>query len=309
MTVFEKVCPVALIMSLGFYGQTSAVDSKQWAAAYVQSGFREPVVTIFPLSGPKSEVDLPASVRNSKGVDFGADGKTLYIQTIRGVVNIQLGSPEDKGVIAGSEGLGSIWSLTAIRPAGRVFVSGIAEGQCGTFEINAVSPEPLAVLAGRYPQCGGGGGVVSPDGMREVRHSRAGLVVADFDNGATRVIKGFEIGQISGDFAAWLHRLAWSPDGRWISVVDDAGRIALVDADSLVRKRYLGRSSGRSPVQWSPDSRYLLVQRSGIKCTLNLYFASLEAVNVETGERTLIKSAQCAIGPGWLGWVDASLIR
>jgi hypothetical protein len=304
----RKAFRITLLALLALGERINAAEWNSWAAAYIQSGFRQTVVAVFPLAAPRSTISLPESVRYSKVIDFGTDGRTLYVQTDRGILKILLGSL-DQDLIPGTQDLASIWSLTVVRRDGRLFVSGIAGGRCGTFEIDGHSREPVPVLAGRYPQCGGGGGVVSPDAMQEVRKTQVGLRVTDLRTGASRVIRGFESGGKFDDFALWLHRLAWSPDGRWISVVDDNGRIILCDADSLTSKRYLGRSFGRAPVQWSPDSKYVLVEQARLRCTLDLYFTSLTAINIETGEKTAIKASQCAVGPGWLGWIDASVIR
>jgi hypothetical protein len=102
--------------------------------------------------------------------------------------------------------------------------------------------------------------------------------------------------------------VAWSPDGRWISAIKDDGRIVLIDSDDTERRRDRGPAGG-GPVEWSPDSKYMLAPRSQLRCALSLYFESLEAIEVETGKRILIKTSRCEVGPGWSGWIDPAIAR
>jgi WD40 repeat protein len=49
-----------------------------------------------------------------------------------------------------------------------------------------------------------------------------------------------------GKFAnfSWFGKIAWSPDGRWISVVGEDGQIVLIDSNDTRRQKHLGSSSG-----------------------------------------------------------------
>ena len=60
--------------------------------------------------------------------------------------------------------------------------------------------------------------------------------------------------------AAW-----WSPDGKWIAALSfgSPSEINLIRASDLSTERTLGPdTSGR--LQWSPDSRYLLLLANGL---------------------------------------------
>lgn len=260
------------------------------------------------MAGPKLTITLPDEIRNSTVSAFGLDGQSIYLsEPGEGIIRIDF-NPIRKTTIRGSSGLGSIWSLTVVERSGLTFVSGTASGQCGTFEINPTTGARRVLLAGAYPLCGGGGGVVSPDGKRAVRHIRGDLFITELGTGANRIIKGFE-DKATPDDVSWLHKLAWSPNGRWISVVEANGRIVLIASDETDRRKYLGNSAGAAPVSWSPDSRYLLVHKSGLRCALYLYFDSFEAIDIETGTTIAIKSSRCEVSSGWAGWVNSAIAR
>lgn len=139
------------------------------------------------------------------------------------------------------------------------------------------------LLVGGFPDCGGGGGAISPDGRRAARFAGGAFVVTDFANAAVHVVRGVRTSADVED-PGWYRRVAWSPDGRWISVVQDNGRIVLLDSDDTERRLDRG-SAGGGQVEWSPDSKYLLVPKAQIRCALYLDFESLEAICVKSGKR------------------------
>jgi hypothetical protein len=193
------------------------------------------------------------------------------------------------------------------QPAGRIFVSGINKGQggCGTFEIDPDAGTLQTLLAGAFPDCGGGGGAISPDGKRVLSHAGQELSVRDLETGSIEVIKGIPGGPNQYD-VTWPFKATWSLDGRWIStIVRD--RVILIDATNTSRRRNLG--PGSVPVVWSQDSKYLLLSTSQLRCAPSLYFESLESVEVQTGKRSVIKSSRCEVGPGWFGWIDSGAVR
>lgn len=287
---------------------SSAVDAPPWAAAYIDTASETPAAILFPVAGSKLTVALPDEIRNSAVSAFGPEGQSIYVsEPGEGIVRINF-NPVRQTTIRGTSGLGSIWSLTVARVSGLIFVSGMASGQCGTFEINPETSTRRVVLAGAYPLCGGGGGVVSPDGKRAVRRFRGNLLMTELGTGASHVVKGFEDKAIAGD-VPWLHRVAWSPDGRWISVVDGKGSIVLIASENTDRRKLIGTSAGGAPVSWSPDSRYLLAHKSGLRCALYLYFDSLEAIDIETGSTFGIRSSHCEVGSGWAGWIDPAIAQ
>lgn len=137
---------------------------------------------------------------------------------------------------------------------------------------------------------------MSPDGKRVLGHQGNRLSLLDLETGIAHPLR------------ADLKLGSWSPDGRWIAAISDTGRIVLIDATDTSQRRSLGPSRG-GPVFWSPDSKFLLLVKSQLRCTLTLYFESLEVLNVETRKRRVIKSSRCEIIGGQVGWVDRDSVR
>jgi hypothetical protein len=201
-------------------------------------------------------------------------------------------------------------ALTRTQESGQIFVSGIlqtAHGtECGTYAISGLDGEPpRALLAGAFPECGGGGGAVSPDGTEVLGYSGGNLSRINLKDGTVDVVVGVR-GLGRGD-VAWSRKVAWSPDGRWIVALVNR-RILLIDVQERGRPRDLG-GSGSGTVSWAPDSRHLLLYK---RCRAFFgYFESLETIDVGTRRRSVIKSSQCKIGGGWIGgpgWIDREAV-
>jgi WD40 repeat protein len=129
---------------------------------------------------------------------------------------------------------------------------------------------------------------VAPDGKRAVASHDGRVDVIDLVQGKAEPLDG-------GLFIA-----AWSPDGKWLAAVENGeeGRTILMDATTLQGRRTLGPSE----LGWSPDSRYLL----GLK-SCDPYYGTIEVIDIETGERTAIKSSKCQINQATTGWVSNDL--
>jgi hypothetical protein len=245
---------------------------------------------------------------------FGAEGKAVCALTEQGIMKVGL-KPLRTEIVAGTSGvMGSIWSLTTLKQSGYIFVSGrAAKAECGTFKVDLNAGTMRSILSGPLPRCGGGGGAVSPDGMRMVRYSEGNLELTELESGAVRRIGGFGGGTKwdavrpeAMDFAEfdWMHRASWSPDGRWISVVDKRYRIVLIDAGNFDRRRVLGAAVRFSSAAWSPDSKYLVVAEDNDL----LRSGSIKAVNIETGKWMKIKKNPYSAAPHrYIGVLDASI--
>jgi hypothetical protein len=138
-------------------------------------------------------------------------------------------------------------------------------------------------------------------------YSKDGLCVIDLGTGLSRRIPGTK--GISQSDVTWGGSAAWSPSGQWIAAVVDQ-RMVLIDAQNPSRRKDRG-SAGDGRVVWSPDSKQLLLLKSDLLCTLSSFgfFESLQAVNVETGKKAVIKISHCKVAGGWVGWIDSESFR
>lgn len=263
-----------------------------------------------PVDGPSAQ--QAAFEPQSQRVQFGRQGD-LCPNASRwsdGIRKIEF-NPARQSVIPGSVGLGAIWHLTVSRPSGTILVSGISEkggnAGCGTYEIDPDAGTLRTLRAGAYPNCAGGGGAISPDGKHILSSTGEELSVIDLSTGAVEVVEGLGAGLAQRD-VTWRSEVSWSPDGRWIAAILNHSRIVLIDAADTSKRRNIG-AAGNGPLEWSQDSKYLLLLKSELRCATSLYFESLQVLEVATGKRQLIKSSHCEIGPGWVGWMDPETLR
>jgi len=275
-----------------------------FCAAYIHPGDDGPLLTLFPMVGPKVTVPLPAGLpRDFRLMATSLDGKAIYGQASDqvgpsdAIIKIDF-KPTRHSLVQGSVGLGTIWYLSISQQSDRIFASGWSKRQgmaeCGAFEIDTGTLRNLRV--GLHPDCGGAAGDISPDGKRVLGHQGNRLSLLDLETGAGNA------------FDTDLKDGVWSQDGRWIAATSDTNRIVLIDATNTSRRRDLGPSGG-TPVHWSPDSKYLLLSKSQLRCTLDLYFDSLQTLDVKTGKRSVIKSSRCEVGSGNVGWLDMEAVR
>lgn len=288
-------CSIAFLTTSYAGVPCRAADRSNWVAGDLNVARPVPEIALLPMHGPVLVVRLPEELRDTKIGVFGAEGKAVYGLTDRGILKVEF-NPLRKGIVPGTSGVLSIWSLTVLRGSGHIFVSGeVGNTGCGTYEINPKAGTMQAVLAGPLPDCGGGGGVVSPDGHRIVKYRDGGLDVKELRGGEVRRIDGFaknkpEHGMAefpAMDFSEfnWMWRAGWSPDGRWISMVDKKSGIVVIDADNFDRWKHLGRTTAYEAV-WSPDSKYLLVAGDDPLLT----WGSSKAVNVNTSKWIKIRN-------------------
>jgi len=133
---------------------------------------------------------------------------------------------------------------------------------------------------------------ISPDGQHVISHVGKEFSVVDLQGSSTQPIRG-----LAADAKCF-----WSPNGQRIACVSN-GHIALIDAhDPSKGSRSLG-SSGYGMV-WSPDSTRLLLARD-----CSIAGGRLEIVDVNTGSRTKVASAECRIATNQFGWLDRDVVR
>ena len=299
---------------------TRKIDSKQSDDLYAWSnplsgvpstvaGTRaKGILLLFPSAGPDTSVVLPVGLlTNFLILCFSADGQAIYGQTNNParstgeILRIDLKSMRQSAV-PGSAGFKTIWHMTVSLPPTRIFVSGCAHTsriECGAFEIDPQSGTQKRLISGDLgpvqnlgPVCPDGRMIAVPIGKK--------LCLLNLETGLTRSKNTVASGMLSAA-GTWISQCAWSPDSRWLVAVGDR-RIALIDASEPVPPRYLGPGYWR--IEWSPDSKYLLVRRPQLSCAPTLYGQSLEIIDRDTGKRVPVKGSHCRISGGAFGWVS-----
>jgi len=300
---------VALLLFACAFGEVQLCGmGPGFSAAWVHRGHESLLLTVFPMVGQKKTVTLPHVPLNVTVSAFAADGIYLQPATLEpsGIIKVEF-QPLRTSVVPGAAEFRTIWNLRAL-PSGMILIAGLSGkfGECGTFEIDPTAGTSRPLLVGRFPDCGGGGGTISPDGRRVVSYNREDLSIVDLTDNTIQAIKGIP-GRSTLTGPGWPHSAAWSPDGKWISVVLEGGDLFLVDTTDTSKRKRLGRSDG--PSVWSPDAEQLLLPKSELRCKPSLYFESLQSVDVATGTRTAIPSSHCEVGAGWYGWVDSKVVE
>lgn len=238
-------------------------------------------LVVFPLSGKAFKIP----VRSASSVVFSPDGKALYgactpypteadepIKIASCKIDLKTGTTTP---VPGSV---HVFRAPVSNSKDRMFGFSLPEGKPTTIFLRQQDNHPWMYLS------------LSPDSERAVATHNGRVELIDIARGTTKPL-GDEF------FIA-----AWSPDGKWLAAVEqgEKGRTILMDARDLKRKRILGTSE----LDWSPDSQYLL----GLK-SCDEYYGTLEAINIETGERTTIKSSECQVNQATTGWVISDIAR
>ncbi|HKV38690.1 MAG TPA: hypothetical protein VJX67_05725, partial [Blastocatellia bacterium] len=286
----------------GLQPNTAAVDGARFQPAYFHHVRAGAMLSLFPIAGGKAtDVTLPAGLQNYNLISFGFDGECVYLQMPHpqlrnyadGLVKVEF-RPTRLSPVPGTAGIGDVWSLTSSSASSRLFVSasGGPTHECGAYEVDpqAAAHRPLRV--GRYPDCGGAVGPISPDGKKLLSRQGDRLYLLNIETGATQ-----PLGKGSG---------SWSPDGRWIAV-SGAKRTTLIDVKDLTRRRRLAASGVDDRLAWSPDSKRLLFAKRA--CLLADDFESLVVLDVESGAKHEVLSSHCAVSSSSVGWADPEVIR
>jgi hypothetical protein len=317
MQLIRRLTPSIFTLGITCWGlQAPTSGPTSFSAAYIHPGSDgHPELTVFPNVGREITIPLPQGLSSSITVNaFSPEGDAIYVQdsTLGGLDGIRKVEfkPARQSIVNGTAGLGSIWHLTVLRPSGSIFISGIANtlrgAECGTFEVDQNGGGLRRLLAGAYPECGGGGGAVSPDGKQVLGYSGGKLCMIDLAGGALQAIKGLD--GLSRADVMWKKQVTWSPDGHWIIVSADPKRLVLIDTRSPFKQKKLGPLADGAAVA-APDAKRLLVLKSQAHCSLALYFQSLETIDIETGVRSVIKSSQCKLSGGFFGWINLTAVR
>ncbi len=256
---------------------------------------------VFPLVG--NAISVPVSFALGTFA-YSPDGKALFGVDGRrpklrhpGLFKIEL-NRNRVSQVPGSIGL-AFDSLAVSANEDRVVFAGVGPGvPCGIFELSVESGDvrkiaddtpctPLDPSTHRW------GLSLSADGKRATALRNHHLQLIDL---ATGIIK---------PFGEEIELGSWSPDGRWLAVLDlSSAQTVLLDARTLERRKLLGNAG----LTWSPDSRYLLGRKREILCGLGSV-GTLETLDIETGKRTEISSSRCQIDRESIGWVTNELTQ
>lgn len=262
---------------------------------------------LFPMDGGATVIDIQFPLW---AVKFAGDGRSLYgsipidqaTKGEQGLVRVDF-NPTRSTPVTGTQGF-AIRDFAVSQDRSKVVISGgHREGaieKCGLFEITVSTGVARQVLAGdcsyrwSWTEL-----ALSPDGSR---------AVASYGNTHTDHNYRLELIDVSHGTARSLGDLtrpAWSPDGRSVAAIDwNRKRLILLDASDFSHRRDLGSTIETA---WSPDSKYLLVWKFHfLKCGFFLDVdppASFEVLEVATGKRSLIRSSQCQLVLGPIGWV------
>jgi hypothetical protein len=256
---------------------------------------------VFPTAAKEFSISLPIALSR---ITYAPDGRSLYgfspprkQSTSAGLLRVQL-NPIQVTSIPETAEFGMVNDVAVSARQDRFVFSArrMAESSpaCGIFELDLRSGMVRKIVGNstcEYPLSWVRLSL-SPDTKRLVAFRKPRLELIDMEQGAIRSL-GEEY--IAG---------AWSPDGKWLAVLERGGnnRTVLLDALSLTRKRVFGTSN----VQWSPDSRFLLGVRSE-QCTPEL--ASLVVIDVQNGKETILEGSHCKIDLNTTGWVNSDVGR
>ena len=295
-------------------GAQAAVDEQQYYPALFRQAEhfgRIEEIEIFPHGQTTISIPLTALPLGFHFITFHPHGSSIFFQ-----VTPTIGEPRTSGSnsdyvaeldlahlsprqLRGSEGVDEVKYLTAGLGGDLVFVSGSRSGEipriCGTYQIEPEKGSTKILRQGPWPECGGATGPVSPDGTQSINSSKSGTELIDLRSGITRSL---------GRDIAWP---AWSPNGQRIALSGDHG-VVVIEVANPTRHRRVAGFSARTAV-WSPDSQYLLVERSQFSCKLQLYWNySLAVIDVARGKSANIEATHCKVDFPAIGWVRADVL-
>jgi WD40-like Beta Propeller Repeat len=103
-----------------------------------------------------------------------------------------------------------------------------------------------------------------------------------------------------------------SPDGKWVADLEDRRqRLVIRDAHDPTQTRIFGHGGMMKPT-WSPDSRYLVLEKWQLRCGLNFDVEvpeTLEILDTKTRKRSVVRSSRCKVQFGVNGFVSSDITR
>jgi hypothetical protein len=100
-----------------------------------------------------------------------------------------------------------------------------------------------------------------------------------------------------------------SPDGKWVADLRHRGRLVLRDAHDPTRTKSLGGGGVMTPA-WSPDSRYLVLEKWQWRCGVNFDVEvpeTLEILDTTNRKRSTVESSRCKVQFGVNGFVNSNI--
>ena len=272
-------------------------------------------IAVFPTAGKEFEISLPLT---PQWFAYGPSGRSVYATALsekgprsftdqKGIFKIDL-EPVRVSAIQGLDAFYSIGSFVVSQGEDLV-VSGGAKGNypagsCGIYEIRLPAGDVRAAIETSDCRMGSPWRVLSLSPERTevlIAANRRSLALLDLARGSITKIEG----QLSGG--------SFSPDGRWIAALQlgdpkAPSKTVLIDRTNLASRRDLGGVDD-AEVVWSPDSRFLLHAVYRPACPSQNPLA-LETLDVQTGNRLLIKDSICNSGSSrQIGWVRSDIKR
>jgi WD40 repeat protein len=279
-----------LAVGLGRYDALAAEPGFAYSAAFVD--YRQQL-QIFPFRGKAFAIPLGISV-----LTYAPDGKSLYGQSrdrfAKGLVKVTF-NPSALMPIPYTDAF-RVGSIAVSQREETIVISGSYPGggssACGLFEldirngkVSEITQNSTCEYSLSWVRLS-----LSPNGTQLVAYRKPRLELINLVNGTVR--------PLIGDYIAG----AWSPDGKWLAVLEGGGQHHTILLDSMNLKEK--RSFGETNVDWSPDSRFLLGARSG---SCSPYWSSLVAVDVQSGKETVIDSSRCKVNFNTIGWVSSGV--
>jgi hypothetical protein len=270
-------------------------------------------IAVFPPTGEVFEISLPLI---PLWFAYGPSGRSVYATAIieTGPRSFSAMQPDilkielDPVRVSTIQGLDAFYSTDrfAVSQGEDLVVFGGSKaypaGPCGVYEIRLPAGDIRAAIETSECRAGSPWRVLclSPEKTEALISANRSLALLDLTTGSITKIEG----QLSGG--------SFSPDGKWIAVSQFGDpkapwKTVLIDRTNLASRRDLGANDAE--VVWSPDSKFLLHAVYRPACPSQNPLA-LETLEVQTGNRSLIKESICNSGSSrQIGWVRSDIKR
>jgi len=274
----------------------------------------EHFISVFPPGGKAFDISLPLI---TQWFAYGQGGRSVYATAFketgprsfrdqRGLFKIEL-DPVRVTTIPGLDAFYSIGPFAVSQGEDLVVFGGAKgdypAGSCGVYEVGLPAGDIRTTIETSDCRAGSPWRVLSlsPNGTEALISADRRLALLDLSQGSIIKLEG------------QLSRGSFSPDGKWIAALQlgdpkAPSKTILIDRNDLTKRRDLGGVED-SEVVWSPDSKFLLHAVYRPACPSQNPLA-LEILEVQTGNRSLIKDSICNCGSSrQIGWIRSDVKR